>query len=130
MALLAINELKEFGGQRSASWEYVATTMSDRLDELAQLLPAGTFVTKKEVADYYGVTPPMAAKYIERGLRLGLWNEENVSRWFSLGKRKRTEGKTEPPVPPDRSWETEDVDQNIAEFHPTADVDKAGRLEL
>jgi hypothetical protein len=130
MALLAINELKEFGGERSASWEYVATTVSDRLDELAQLLPAGTFVTKKEIADYYGVTPPMAAKYIERGLRLGLWNEENISRWFSLGKRRRTEGKTEAPVQPDHSWKTEDVDQTIADFHPTADNDESGCLKL
>ena len=130
MAVLAINEPKEFGGQRSASWEYVAMTTSDRLDELAQLLPVGTFVTQKEIADYYGFTPTMAGKYIGRGVQLGLWNEENISRWFSLGKRRRTEGKTEPPVQPDHSWKTEDVDQNIAEFHPTADIDKDGCLEL
>jgi hypothetical protein len=130
MALLRVNAPKEFGGPPTASWEYIETTMSDRLDELAQLLPEGTFKTKKEIADYYDFSPTMAGKYIDRGIRLGLWNEENISRWFSLGKRRRTEGKTQPPVRPDHSWKTEDVDQNIADFHPTADNDEKGALEL
>jgi hypothetical protein len=72
----------------------------------------------------------MAGKYIERGVQLGLWNEENISRWFSLGKRRRTEGKTEAPVQPDHSWKTEDVDQTIADFHPTGDYDQSGCLKL
>jgi hypothetical protein len=88
-------------------------------------------MTQKEIADYYGFTPTMAGKYIERGLQLGLWNKENISRWFSLGKRRRTEGKTEPPVGPDHSWETEELDQKIADFHATADFDKnGGNLDL
>jgi hypothetical protein len=99
---------------------------SDRLDGLAELLPAGAFTTKKEIADYYCVTPTMAGKYIERGVQLGLWNEENISRWLAFGKRRRTEGKTKPPVRPDNSWQTEDVDENFADFHATADFDKNG----
>jgi AAA domain len=120
MAQLEIKSPKEFGGQH-ASWEYVETATSDRLDELAELLPAGTFATKKEIADYYDVTPPAAGKYIERGIRLGLWNEENISRWLGLGKRKRTEGKTEPPVRPDGSWKME---SDVDEGSPVGDVDQ------
>jgi hypothetical protein len=93
-----------------ATWDYVETTSLDRLDEMAQKLPAGDFRAQKEIAVYFGVSPTMARKYIDQGIGLGLWTDENISRWLALGKRLRTEGKTQEPVQPDDAWKTEKLD--------------------
>jgi hypothetical protein len=96
----------EFGGETKGTWEY-ATIGLDRLDEIGDLLPKGHFMTQKEIGDYFGVSPTMARKYLDQGINLGLWTEETVSRGLGLGKRHRENGKTEAPVPPDGSWQTE-----------------------
>ena len=112
IAALAVEKPKELDGVAAARWDYAETTTTDKLDELVQMFPKGAFTTQKEIGDYYGVTPTMARKYIDQGIRYGLWNDENVSRWFGLGKRLRRENKTEAPVRPDSSWQTEPLDEN------------------
>ncbi len=96
----------EFGGQIVSEWQY-ETIALDRLDEIGLLLPQGEFATQKEIADHFGVSPRMAGKYLERGIELGLWTEETISRGLGLGKRRRAAGKTEAPVRPDTSWKEE-----------------------
>jgi len=111
LAHLETKDPEEFGGPRPATWEYVETTDLDRLDEMAQMLPAGVFQTQVEIGTYFGVTPTMARKYIDRGIKLGLWTEDKIGRWLANGKRLRRQGKTEAPVAPDKSW----VDEVLTE---------------
>jgi hypothetical protein len=54
----------------------------------------------------------MAGKYIHKGIRIGLWTEQQVSRWFTTGKRLRTLGKTEPPVRASDDWKSEPLDDD------------------
>jgi len=42
----------------------------------------------------------MARKYIDQGITLGLWTQEQIGRWFPKGKALRHRGKTEAPVRP------------------------------
>lgn len=106
IAVLEIQQPTEFGAECVAVWNYVQTQASDTLDELAQ----GVFTTKKEISDYCDVTPTMAAKYIEQGVRYGLWREDQISRWLAYAKKLRTEGKTTPPVRPDTAWKHEETE--------------------
>ena len=66
-----------------------------------------SFGIQKEIADYFDVSKTMARKYIDKGIRLGLWTEQHVGRWFASGKRFRTLGKTEAPVCASDDWKNE-----------------------
>ncbi len=90
-------------------WEYETASL-DKLDEIAERLPAGEFTTQKEIADFFGVSPTMARKYLDQGIRLGIWNEEAISRGLSLGKQRRTKGQTDAPIRPDTAWMDEPLD--------------------
>jgi hypothetical protein len=113
VARLMTKQSEEFGGEAVGTWEY-ETLGLHALDEIAQRLPAGEFTTQKEIGDYFGVTPTMARKYLDQGIRLGMWTEETISRGLSLGKRLRSQGKTEAPVSPDASWKNEPLDDDGA----------------
>jgi hypothetical protein len=88
-----------FGEDAIGIWEYEAESLA-KLDEIAQRLPAGEFATQRDIAAFFDVSPTMAGKYLERGIKLGMWTEETVGRGLALGKRLRTQKKTEAPVRP------------------------------
>ena len=106
VARLVTTQLDELGGDTTGTWDY-ETVGLDRLDEIAERLPAGEFTTQKEIGDFFDVSPTMARKYLDQGMKLGMWTEETISRGLGLGKRLRTRGKTEAPVAPDTSWKGE-----------------------
>jgi KaiC/GvpD/RAD55 family RecA-like ATPase len=95
----------EFGVKR-AVWEYEAAELY-LLDDLKERLIDGELITQKEIADLYDVTPTMARKYLDKGIRLRMWTEAEVGRWFAIGKRKRGQGSTQAPVRADNSWKEE-----------------------
>jgi hypothetical protein len=63
----------------------------------------------------------MAKNYIDKGISIGLWTQEHVSRWFSKGKAFRTLRKTEAPVRPSTEWLHEDLgDDEGLDGNPTS----------
>jgi hypothetical protein len=42
----------------------------------------------------------MAAKYIDRGIVVGVWTKDEVSRGFAKGKQRRRLKQTQPPIRP------------------------------
>lgn len=94
-------------------WEFEAEEL-ERLDEIKTRLINGEFINQKEISDQFGVSKPMARKYIDKGIRLGIWTEANVSRWFAKGKHRRAKGSTEPPVRPSSDWLTEALEPDEA----------------
>jgi hypothetical protein len=94
---------------RKARWEYLTLDLP-RLDDLKEHLQAGELITQKEIADLYGVTPTMARKYIDKGIQVGLWTEQHISRWFAKGKSLRTLGKTQPPGRASLDWKHEPLE--------------------
>jgi hypothetical protein len=116
-----VTQPDEFGGTPVGTWEYETVSLH-RLDEIAERLPAGDFVTQKEIAVCFDVSPTMARKYLDRGISLGMWTEETISRGFSLGKRHRTTGKTQAPVAPDKSWKDESLDDPTNPFADVSDL--------
>lgn len=89
-----------------AVWEFEADALR-QLDDLKERLIEGELQNQKEIADIYGFSQPTARKKLDQGIKLGMWTEEEVSRWFANGKRKRARGLTEAPVRPDDSWKQE-----------------------
>jgi hypothetical protein len=114
------NKQLSFGEEVIGVWEYEAESLA-RLDEIAKRLSDGEFTTQREIAALFSVSPTMAGKYLERGIKLGMWTEETISRDLALGKRLRTQGKTEPPVAPDETWKNEPLDDQ-----PPADGKPSG----
>ena len=109
-----------FAGPTASKWDY-ATADIEQLDELNERLAAGEFRNQKEIADHFDVSKTMARKYIDKGITLGLWTQEQVSRWFSKGKAFRKRGKTEPPVRPSTEWLTEKLgDDGVLDGNPTS----------
>jgi hypothetical protein len=113
-----VTQTYEFGGELTGTWAYETYSL-DRLDEIAERLPAGEFATQREIATFFGVSPTMARKYLDHGISFGMWTEETISRGLSLGKRQRAAGKTQAPVAPDASWKDEKLDD---EANPFADA--------
>lgn len=74
-----------FDKPAASVWDF-ETAEIERLDELKERLAAGDFLSQKEVADYFGVSKTMARKYIDKGVSLGLWTEEQIGRWLNKGK--------------------------------------------
>jgi hypothetical protein len=99
------------GGFIASKWEHEAGALGT-LDEMREQLEAGAFQSQKEIATYFGKNPTTAKNWIDQGIMLGLWTEDQVSRWLALGKRKRDEGKTEAPVKPDANWRNEDLGED------------------
>jgi hypothetical protein len=110
-----VTQSEEFGGELTGTWEY-ETAYLDTLDEIAERLPAGEFVTQKEIGDFFGVSGTMARKYLDQGISFGMWTEETISRGLSLGKRQRAARKTNAPVAPDASWKDEKLDDETGPF--------------
>jgi KaiC/GvpD/RAD55 family RecA-like ATPase len=92
-----------------AHWEHEAGALQ-LLDDLKERLIDGQLTLQKEIADLYGVSPTTARNWIDKGIALGMWTEDEVSAWFAKGKRRRRDGKTEAPVKPDYSWKDEALD--------------------
>jgi KaiC/GvpD/RAD55 family RecA-like ATPase len=86
-----------------ARWEHEAGALQ-LLDDLKERLIDGQLTNQKEIADHYGYSPTTARNWIDKGIKLGMWTEDEVSAWFAKGKRRRRDGKTEAPVKPDYSW--------------------------
>ena len=109
-----------FNEPNKLAWDFEAEGL-ERLDEIKAQLFDGAFINQKEIADFCGVSKPMAKKYLEKGLRVGIWTEDNVSRWFAKGKHRRAKGSTEAPVRPSSDWITETLD--LDEFNaPTSNL--------
>ncbi len=106
---------ERFNEPNVAAWDFEAEAL-DRLDEIKQRLIGGEFINQKEIADFCGVSKPMAKKYLDKGLRIGIWTQDEVSRWFAKGKFRRVKGHTEPPFRPSSDWLTEmsEADANAA----------------
>jgi hypothetical protein len=93
----------------NGQWDYETEELS-RLDEIATLLAEGLFINQKEISDHFGVSPPMAGKYIKKGIKAGLWRDDQIGRWFAKGKRRRTMNQTEPPVRAVADWKDEPLE--------------------
>jgi hypothetical protein len=109
-----------FAGPAASKWDY-ATAEIEKLDELKERLADGEFRNQKEIADHFDVSKTMAKNYIDKGISIGLWTQEHVSRWFSKGKAFRTLRKTEAPVRPSTEWLHEDLgDDEGLDGNPTS----------
>jgi hypothetical protein len=95
------------------AWDFEAEGL-ERLDEIKAQLFDGAFINQKEIADFCGVSKPMAKKYLEKGLKVGIWTDDNVSRWFAKGKHRRARGHTEAPVRPSSDWKAETLEPDEA----------------
>ena len=78
-----------FGLRISEKEEPSSGRMRGRVLSFSFLVVMASRPTQKEIATYYGVSERQGGKYITRGSELELWSEEEVSRWFALGKRRR-----------------------------------------
>lgn len=112
---------EKFGDDPPLRWDYFETGTG--LDELAELIPAGQFVSQKEIGTYCDVHPVSAGRYVKKLVAWGLLTEEDISRGFALGKKLRAQGKTLPPEKPDNSWKeeilTEEETTEAMETKPT-----------
>jgi AAA domain len=90
-------------------WEHEADELQ-LFDDLKERFINGEFTTQKEIAVRYGKSPTTARNWIDKGIKLGMWTEAEVSGWFARGKQRRRAGKTEAPVNPDHSWKDEMLD--------------------
>jgi len=71
------------------------------------------------VCNRFGVSKTMARKYIDKGITLGLWTQEQVGRWFSKGKHLRRLKKTDEPVRPSTEWLNEELgDDGVVDGNP------------
>jgi AAA domain len=104
---------EQFNEPSKLAWDYEAEGL-ERLDEIKAGLISGEFINQKEIADFCGVSKPMAKKYLDKGLKVGIWTQDNVSRWFAKGKHRRDKGHTEPPVRPSSDWLTEILEPDEA----------------
>lgn len=93
------------GDPEGTVWEYEAGDLS-RLDEAKEKLRAGDFAYLKEIADHFGLSKPMGRGIIEQGKKVGLWTDDEVSRWLARGKQLRHLNRTQAPVPA-ADWQTE-----------------------
>ncbi|HYG85094.1 MAG TPA: AAA family ATPase [Azospirillum sp.] len=80
-------------------WDYEAGDL-DRLDDFRERLEAGEFAFLAEAAAVYGVSRQAVDKWKNKGIRLGLFTEEQLGRWLAKGKRLREQKKTEAPLKP------------------------------
>jgi AAA domain len=110
VAKLTHQEPEQFGGPERVTWDY-ETGLLTLIDDLKIRLQDGELINQKEIADFYGKTKPMGRQYIDKGIRLGVWTEDEVSRWFAKGQKARNLKRTEPPVPPSTHWKTEVLDE-------------------
>jgi hypothetical protein len=115
-----ITSEREFNEPSKSVWDYEAEEL-ERLDELKDRLMKGEFINQKEISDGFGVSKPTAKKYLDKGLRLGIWTDDNVSRWFAKGKHRRSQGGTEPPIRPSFDWKEETAETN-EEFGDATDL--------
>ena len=105
-----------FGGPERTVWEYEVSDL-ERLEDLKDRLQSGEFTTLTEASIHYGVSKMAVSKWKDKGIRLGVWTDEDVGFWLSKGKRLRSQGKTSAPIkltPTDDHWgEPEDA---LADF--------------
>jgi hypothetical protein len=103
--------MPEEGGEAlEVRWEHEAGALH-LLDDLKERLIDGQFTMQKEMSDLHGVSPTTARNWIDKGIKLGMWSEDEVSAWFAKGKRRRRAGTTEAPVKPDYSWKDEELNE-------------------
>jgi AAA domain len=98
-----------FGARGRTVWTFEDADLP-LLDLLKDHLSAGNFRSQAEIADFFGKSPPMGREYINRGIRAGMFTEDQVSHWLAKGKWRRKEGQTEAPIKPDTSWRNESLD--------------------
>jgi hypothetical protein len=98
-------------GKCVTTWDFEDQGL-ERLDEVKEHLEAGELINQKEIGDLCGVSKPTAKTYIDKGIRIGIWTEEQLSRWFARGKARRHLKQTEPPVRPSSEWMSEDTEDD------------------
>jgi AAA domain len=96
---------EERDGKSITAWDF--EDKLERLDEIKEALSEGALINQKEIADLCGVSKPMAKKYLEKGIRIGMWTDDQISRWFGKGQMLRQLKKTSPPVRPSYDWQSE-----------------------
>jgi hypothetical protein len=107
-------------GEPCAEWLYEESELG-KFAEIRERLESGDFAYQQDIAFLYGRTKPTAKLWLNKGIDLGLWTNDQLNRWFAYGKKRRKEGKTEAPVKPVTDWEAdndlpspEKADQEIA----------------
>jgi hypothetical protein len=113
VAKLMTAEKEEFNEPDRLLWDCEAEDL-ERFDEIKERLIDGEFINQKEISDAFSVTKPMARKYIDKGIRVGIWTEDSVSRGFAKGKRRRATGSTKGPDRPSFDWKTEPLEEDEA----------------
>ena len=111
--VLAKLTTEERDGREQPVW--VCEESVELLVDLRDRLSAGTFINQKEIADYYDKSRPMGRKYLERGIKLGLFSQDEVGRWFGKGRTLRDLKRTTAPIKPSRDWIDEAPDEEDAE---------------
>ena len=113
-----------FEGATTQRWEFEAAELS-HFDELKEQLGAGAFQTQKEIADEHGVSKTAVRKWLDKGIRLGLWTERQLDQWFAKGKQQRRLGKTQAPERVTGDWrkETNEDRQEPNEDRPGPNYD-------
>ncbi len=112
---------EQFNEPDRLTWEFEAEEL-ERLDDIKERLIDGQFINQKEISDQYGVSKPMARKYLDKGIRLGIWTIDNVSHGFAKGKYRRDRGSTAPPLRPSSDWITEPPEPDEATVASGADL--------
>jgi hypothetical protein len=100
---------ERFNEPSTVVWDFEAEGL-ERLDEIKERLINGEFINQKEISDAFAVSKPTARKYLDKGIRVGIWTVDSVSRWFAKGKHRRATGSTKPPVRPFSDWLTETLE--------------------
>jgi len=79
---------------------------------------AGRNVTQKEASVRFDVLPTTVRNWLNDGITLGLWTEDNIDRWFAFGKKRRDKRETEPPVRPNASWRHKEIGEAAGDDRP------------
>jgi hypothetical protein len=93
---------KEFGELRMV-WAFEDAELP-LLDDLKERLSAGEFKSQTEIATFYGKSPPTGRAYLDRGIRAGMWTEDEVAQWIGKGRYMRKDGRTKAPIRPHSEW--------------------------
>jgi hypothetical protein len=90
----------------SQEWDYEAGNLS-RLDDMKERMANGEFQTQAEMRHVYSVSKVMIGNYIEKGVRIGLWTDRQVTQWLAKGKQLRNKGLRDAPIVVEGSWREE-----------------------
>lgn len=99
-AKLATVPGKSFEEPERAAWEYETGDL-ETLEDLRERLKAGEFRSMAEASIHFGVSKQSLTRWGEKGIRLGLWTEDQLRHWIGKGRALRKRGRTEAPIRPE-----------------------------